>query len=275
MPGEVAAISLTFSPTSRASLDGWLTLSSNDPKGDVLVEMHGTVAIPERVYLDLDPEPENQAQVQVTTDPSEEIPVQLFVAQLPEVQAVRVRVQFDPAQVGYVVDSWKPGSFIDGGIILREEAEIEPGLVEVSVGTLGGRTGTGDGYLGSMTFRTAATFPGKRGEDQTVLTAVRVWYLTGEGQQDSLHVLAEVTLAAKGDTWPDLDGNGEVQFADYLMFLRAFKKDSTSPGWDEELPHSPFPQTPYRRFDVDGDGSVGFVDFLRFGQAYREAVSAQ
>ena len=72
----------------------------------------------------------------------------------------------------------------------------------------------------------------------------------------ALIAIALLTAAADARTFPiklfpDFDGNGVVDFADFLQFVGRF---GTNRG-DEEYQD---------RFDLDGDGAIGFSDFLIF-----------
>ena len=53
----------------------------------------------------------------------------------------------------------------------------------------------------------------------------------------------------------DFDGNGSVDFSDFLLFASAFGSVSTDAGFDA-------------RFDVDTDGKVGFTDFILFSEGF-------
>ena len=274
-PGETRTVALSYTPLDGEPLAGWVRVLSNDPKGDILFEVQGGIAIPERVFMDLDPAPGNQELTLTESDQSQEIPVELYVTELPTVQAVKVQLQFDTRLITYIPDSWKPGSFINGTVLIQEEEELKPGLIELGLGTLSGGSGAGAGYLGRLMMRTTGQFPSEETANGTVIRAVHVWYLTADGKQHGIHVLAKAQIDPKGEKWPDLDGNGKVEFVDYLIFLRAFKQNDTGPGWHEELPNMPYPQTPYKRFDLDDDGRIGFYDFLTFAQDYRDALEAQ
>ena len=54
---------------------------------------------------------------------------------------------------------------------------------------------------------------------------------------------------------PDFNGDGKVDFADFLLFTAQFGLRRGDAGFDA-------------RFDLDGDGTIGFVDFLIFGRAF-------
>ena len=53
----------------------------------------------------------------------------------------------------------------------------------------------------------------------------------------------------------DFDGNGTVDFQDFLRFVGQFGKSSSDDGFDA-------------RMDLDGNGTVDFQDFLRFVAAF-------
>lgn len=53
----------------------------------------------------------------------------------------------------------------------------------------------------------------------------------------------------------DFDGNGAVEFQDFLLFVAQFGKSSSDDGFDA-------------RMDLDGNGTVEFQDFLRFVAAF-------
>ena len=73
-----------------------------------------------------------------------------------------------------------------------------------------------------------------------------------------------ITFAKMKDTGPpvppptltgDFDGNGAVEFPDFLLFVAQFGKSSSDDGFDA-------------RMDLDGNGAVDFQDFLRFVAAF-------
>ncbi len=53
----------------------------------------------------------------------------------------------------------------------------------------------------------------------------------------------------------DFDGDGDVNFGDFVVFARAFGTGPGSPGWDP-------------KFDLDGDGRVNFGDFVIFARRF-------
>ena len=58
----------------------------------------------------------------------------------------------------------------------------------------------------------------------------------------------------------DLDGNGAVDFSDFLLFVAAFGTSEGASGYNAAA-------------DLDGDGTVAFSDFLLFADAFGKPVS--
>ena len=59
-----------------------------------------------------------------------------------------------------------------------------------------------------------------------------------------------------------LDGDGSVDFADFLQLSRQIGKIQGDPAFDSKC-------------DLNGDGKVDFSDFLRFTQAYGKPASTR
>ncbi|MXX15077.1 MAG: hypothetical protein F4Z86_16800 [Gemmatimonadetes bacterium] len=57
----------------------------------------------------------------------------------------------------------------------------------------------------------------------------------------------------------DLDGDGDVDFSDFLLFAAAFGTSEGVPGYNAAA-------------DLDGDGTVAFSDFLIFANAFGKPV---
>ena len=53
----------------------------------------------------------------------------------------------------------------------------------------------------------------------------------------------------------DFDGSGQVDFADFLLFAKAFGSEAGDVDFET-------------RFDLDGDGRIGFNDFIRFAREF-------
>ncbi len=64
-----------------------------------------------------------------------------------------------------------------------------------------------------------------------------------------------MTFTATAEATPDFDGDGTVDFSDFLHFASQFGLSKGDEGFDA-------------RFDLDGNGSIGFSDFLIFAGAF-------
>ena len=273
LPGNQGRVTVHLKASGAGPFRKLLQIVSNDPGGDIVVELVGLVAVPERVFFDFDLGAGNQNLGLAEAGRNEALSVELYVADLPSVQALSVLLDFDAEYLTFVPNSWRAGTFIGDGIIIQEADPIAPGQVLVSVGTFGGNGGGGDGFLGALTFQTPNVLSDDQDGQEAAVRAVKMLFLRIDGEKDSLQILSEARIRlARNDVWPDLDGNGKVDFSDFLIFMGAFKQDKTSPGWAQELPTHPFPRTPYNRFDVDKDGRIGFFDFVTYAQDYRKAV---
>ena len=68
-------------------------------------------------------------------------------------------------------------------------------------------------------------------------------------------LLAAPLLEAQETKSADFDGNGNVDFTDFLMFAQGFGKSSGQDDFNEKL-------------DLDGNGTIDFSDFLLFVNAF-------
>ena len=66
-------------------------------------------------------------------------------------------------------------------------------------------------------------------------------------------LLAAPLLEAQETKSADFDGNGNVDFTDFLMFAQGFGKSAGQDDFNEKL-------------DLDGNGTIDFSDFLAFCQ---------
>ena len=77
-----------------------------------------------------------------------------------------------------------------------------------------------------------------------------------EGAIQALMVLRHTSSTAAN---ADLDGDGDVDFSDFLIFAAAFGTSEGGPGYNAAA-------------DLDGDGTVAFSDFLIFANAFGKPV---
>ena len=80
--------------------------------------------------------------------------------------------------------------------------------------------------------------------------------ILASGSQDSTIVLWNLAPRFNPETAnADFDGNGAVDFVDFLQFAENFGLNQGDAGYDAE-------------YDLDGDGAIGFGDFLIFARAF-------
>ena len=158
-------------------------------------------------------------------------------------------VEYDPAQVQYVSDSFTPSSYIPGLIPLVDEQERS-----VSVGgtVLGSDvTATGDGTLGALSFEVLDGFSGSA---DLVITENN--FRIEGGGSEKYQVLSVVTITEDSIEPPvrgDFDASGKVDFTDFFSFADAF--GGTDPT-----------------YDMDGNGAVDFDDFFVFADNFGREV---
>ncbi|MCE2438398.1 MAG: PD40 domain-containing protein [Candidatus Latescibacteria bacterium] len=76
----------------------------------------------------------------------------------------------------------------------------------------------------------------------------------------SLSGRERVAFHAEGVPDTDFDGNGTVDFSDFVQFAAVFGLGESDAGYEA-------------RYDLDGDGAIGFGDFLIFANAFGKELS--
>jgi hypothetical protein len=249
-----------------------LIFESNDPKGSVTVDLNARVAASDRIFLDLDVASLNQNVTVLETGRDKTIEVEVYLANLPPLQALSIDLEYDAELLAFQKDSWILGGYFVGGAAVREEEVLQEGAIRLSGGSVGNQRVASDLPFGRLRFKTPSALPSNDAILEAKINAVQIRFLQENGVRDSLQIQSTASLVFKTKAvWPDLDGDGVVAFSDFLIFIAAFRQNESSPGWFVELPSKPFPYTPYRRFDIDGDGQVGFFDFVTYAQDFKNA----
>ena len=275
-PGSSHLIRILLQPREVGPLQAQLIFRSNDPKGDLAIGVTARVAAPDRVFFDLNPSAGNQDVTSVESNRDKVIAVELFLENMPMLQAFSIDLQFDPEIMRFETGSWALGGYFVGGFSVSDEVEVGRGLVRLGGGSVGYQAVAPEKPIGTVRFLTPSVLPTHDVVLKTNIEAVQIKFVSEKGVRDSLQIQATANLIFNTQAiWPDLNGSGRVGFEDFLIFVAAFRRDENSSGWDVELPSNPFPYTPYRRFDIDGDGQIGFFDFVTYAQDFRKAVSAQ
>ena len=204
--------------------------------------------IPGLIVLDLNPLDGNQGQtVRSGVRAGQILDVQLYADNLPEVTGFGAHLVFDHAALTYVDGSFFAGDFISSGVPLVRDTGV---FLDLGVASLQGDSGVGQGLLGHLRFQVEPAF-----SDSTYvrLTLVGLSLLGGAVEEQEVNVILTLTANGEVPATGDIDGDGQVGFADFLMFARGFA-------------------TGDMLFDLNADGEVGFGDFLVFAQAFGQGL---
>ena len=135
----------------------------------------------------------------------------------------------------------------------RASEKRNPTAGEIDLVSFGERATADSGLVGNIRFRTMSAFSG------TTLRLVHADLGRGTQRERVAFADAHITLQPAVPT-PDFNGDGTVDFADFLLFTAQFGLRRGDAGFDA-------------RFDLDGDGTIGFGDFLIFGSAFGQGGS--
>ena len=186
----------------------------------------------------------DQSVLSANTSANQSVSIQVFGTGLTDAKAVNLRFEFDASQVTY-------GSFTAGNALPSAQAlpTQGTGFVEVGIASFGGGRATASrGMLGTIQFRTTAGFSGAS------IRLVRGELVRGLGNQ-SIVIMPNLTLSLSAGLSPDFDGNGEVDFKDFVLFAGAFGARRGDNRFEA-------------RFDLDSSGDIGFGDFVEFAGAF-------
>ena len=116
------------------------------------------------IVVDLDEAPGDQGARRLEgVDAGDLVSVQLHVEAAPEASGWSARLEFDPALLTYVGDSFRAGDFIDGLIPLVGVKETRIDVGGVVLGS--GDTGSGDAFLGTLSFELSDAFADSAADD--------------------------------------------------------------------------------------------------------------
>ena len=141
-------------------------------------------------------------------------------------------------------EGFDAGNVLSSPQILPEQG-TKPTYVEIGMGALGGQATVNSGWVGTIRFRTTATFSG------TEIRLVRGVIGRG-GQLETVTLNARVELQSGSVATapsPDFDGDGVVGIPDFLLFVDRFGSSRGDGTYQE-------------RYDLDGNDVIGIPDFL-------------
>jgi len=168
-------------------------------------------------------------------------------------------LQFDSEELTYVENSFVAAGLFSGGVAI---VTSRTGVVSAAVAFFGSTTSASDaGSLGKLAFTVAAGYSGK----------ARVTLSSGQYGSASGHT--KLTIGAGGaavqvgaqsgsggtggpvTATPDLNGNGTVDFPDFIAFAFAFGSSDGDANFNAQA-------------DLNGNGTIDFPDFLVFASAF-------
>ena len=197
--------------------------------------------------LDVDGSAGDQSVTSANVSTDEMIAIEIFGRDIQNANGVSIRFEYDASQVTY--DGFDPGDVLPNAQALPEQGT---GYVEIGIVSFGGQATVNSGLIGTVRFRTTAAFSG------TVIRLVRAELGRG-GQIESVTIDVRVALELQALT-PDFNGDGMVNFADFLAFGGQFGSRQGDGRYEA-------------KYDLDSDGAIGFGDFLIFSSSFGKDVS--
>jgi len=162
-------------------------------------------------------------------------------------------LSYDKAQLSF--EGFDATEIIPGFTGLRLDAG---GTVEIGGASVTGTAGSAEGRLGVLRFKVLRGFTGTTSIE---LVGGRLTLGADITNYTSDLILSVSGIAGGGPLvkTPDFNGNGVVDFPDFLVFAAGFGKTSTDPDFQASI-------------DLNDNGSVDFPDFLLFAQQFGKSV---
>ena len=199
--------------------------------------------------LDVDSSTGDQSVTSANVSTDGMVTIQVFGKDIQNANGVSIRFEYDASQVTY--EGFDAGDVLPNAQALPSQG-TNPTYVEIGIASLGGQATANSGLIGTIRFRTTAAFSG------TVIRLVRAELGRG-GRFETITIDVRVALELQALT-PDFNGDGVVNFADFLAFAGQFGARQGDGRYEA-------------KYDLDSDGSIGFGDFLIFGSSFGKDVS--
>ena len=198
--------------------------------------------------LDLNGSEGDQAVQSLDVFPNQVIFIQIFGKDIQKANSFSVRFEYHATQVVYE-------GFDAGDVLLNAQALVEQGSgsVEINIASSDGSAIVNSGLIGTLRFRTTDAFSGTR------IRLVRAELGRG-GQSEAVTLSVSVTLQVAAPSSLDIDGNGFVDFSDFLALAGTFGSKRGDARYEGRL-------------DLDSNGSIEFSDFLEFVGVFGKKVS--
>ena len=198
--------------------------------------------------LDVNGAAGDQAVTSLNMSTDQIVTIQIFGKDIQNANGLAARFEYDASQVVY--------AGFDASDVVLPNAQALPeegtGFVEIGIASLGGQATANSGLVGTVRFRMTAAFSG------TAIRLVRAELSRG-GQFETVTMDVRVELQFQAVT-PDFNGDGVVNFADFLAFAGQFGARQGDGQYEA-------------KYDLDSDGAIGFGDFLLFSSSFGKEVS--
>ena len=199
------------------------------------------------VSRDVDGAAGDQAVTSLNTAPDQVIAIQIFGKDIQNANGIAVRFEYDASQVVY--EGFDVGDVLPNAQALPEQSTA---FVEIGIVSFGGQATVNSGLVGTAHFSATAAFSG------TAIRLVRAELGRGERFKTiTLNMRVELKLQV---LTPDFNGDGVVNFLDFLAFASQFGTRQGDGKYDA-------------KYDLDSDGAIGFGDFLIFSSSFGKEVS--
>ena len=189
--------------------------------------------------LDVDGSAGDQSLTSANVSTDETFAIEIFGKDIQNANGISVRFEYDARQVTYEAFSVDDDNVLPNVQALLSEGT---GYVEIGITSSGGQATANSGLVGTILFRTTAGFSG------TEIRLVRA-ELDRSGQMESMTLNVRVEL--KLQVTPDFNGDGLVNFADFLILTDLFGAYQGDGRYEA-------------KYDLNSDGRIGWGDFLTF-----------
>ncbi len=254
--GSSGALEVSYVPFTRHSRNAVLTLITNDPdRPQVTVPVSGSGLVPTEITLDLDAQAGDQALAAATTAAGATVEIALYARRAWDLLEARLVLTYDPERLTPTTPLARAGEAnlfdADGGTVQVAATSPTTGRLQLDVTASAPRTATGLLAIARFTVQ-----PGLASTPTRVRLAEATVRSRGLTQSDTLAAEAEVALTGPARPSPDLDGDGEVGFADFFLFADHFGQVNAA-------------------YDMDGSGgAVDLADFFLFADHFGERRSS-
>ena len=198
--------------------------------------------------LDLDGSEGDQSVSFLAVSPGRVVLIQIFGADIQNARGLSIRVGYDSTQV--VFEAFDVGDMLPNAesLVARDSTFVEVGLASP-----GGQATVDSSLVGTLRFLTTDAF------SETEIRLAGADVVRGE-PPEAMTRSVSVALQIAGPPDPDFDGNGMVEFADFVLFAGAFGYREGDEEYDA-------------KYDLHGDGGIGFADFVIFAGSFGNTVN--